>query len=190
MNDIPDLARAPHRSQCELAIYHLARAGPGWDRRRWCYHSISQNSQTAEWKNHQLPAEEVSSEYPELGVLLSQPGLDRDLGPEAEAEVTSRLLRVPESASAASVAPGLGAGLTPPRSDRSDSDSDRGTGIALISANTRFLILSWSRGSCFDAFFLDLIWTHFWSYKDISSSDLSALERVSECALASTFLSE
>ena len=147
----------------------------------------------AEWKNHQLPAEEVSSEYPELGVLLSQPGLDRDLGPEPD--VTSRLLRVPEceSASAASEAPGagLGAGLTPPRSDRSDSDRDRGTGIALISANTRFLIRSWSRGSCLDVFFLDLIWTHFWSYKDISSSDLSALERaVSECALARTFLSE
>ena len=109
MNDIPDLARARHRSQCELAIYHLARAGPGWDRRRWCYHSISQNSQTAEWKNHQLPVEEVSSEYPELGVLLSQPGLERDLGPGTEAEVTvSRLLRVPESVSAASEVPGAG----------------------------------------------------------------------------------
>ena len=28
MNDIPDLARAPHRSQCELAIYHLAMGRP------------------------------------------------------------------------------------------------------------------------------------------------------------------
>ena len=117
MNDIPDLARAPRRSQCELAIYHLARAGPCGarrlggqaERRRRCYHSISQNSQTAEWKNHQLPVEEVSSEYPELGVLLSQPGLERDLGPGTEAEVTlSRLLRVPESVSAASEAPGAG----------------------------------------------------------------------------------
>ena len=54
-------------------------------------------------------------------------GLERDL--EAEAGVRLRLLSVPG---------GVAGGVAAPRSERSDSDKDRGAGLALISASTRF----------------------------------------------------